>query len=40
MTAVGVAVLFVGIFLMYDAYKAIHGHTGAAPVTSAKAALG
>lgn len=39
MTAVGVAVMFFGIFLMYDAYKAIHGHVTAAPVTSLKTAL-
>lgn len=39
MAAIGAGILFFGIFLMYDAYKAIHTHAGAAPVTSLKAAL-
>jgi len=37
--ALGVSVMFFGIFLMYDAYKAIHTHAAAAPVTSLKSAL-
>ena len=39
MAGIGAATLFVGIFLMYDAYRAIHTHAQAAPITSVKAAL-
>ena len=39
MTALGEAILFAGIYLMYASYQAIHTHVQAAPVTSAKAAL-
>jgi hypothetical protein len=36
---VGAAVLFVGVYMMYNAYKAIHTHTQATPLTAAKTAL-
>lgn len=39
MTAVGVAVMFFGIFLMYDAYQGIHTHAQSHPLLSLKAAL-
>jgi hypothetical protein len=40
MAAVGVAVMFVGFYLCYVAYEAIHNGSGtAAPVTKATTAL-
>lgn len=39
MTGVGAALLFVGAYLMYAAYEAIHTQRQAQPVVSAKAAL-
>lgn len=39
MAGIGAALIFGGLFLCYDAYKAIHNHTGAAPLKSAQAAL-
>ena len=40
MAGVGAAMIFVGAYMMYSAYKAIHNHTAATPVTTAKAAVG
>lgn len=40
MTALGAALIFVGGYLMYSAYKAVHTHGAAAPVSAAKTALG
>jgi hypothetical protein len=37
--AIGVGTLFIGLFLCYASYKAIHNHVTAAPLSSAKAAL-
>ena len=39
MGALGVAIAFFGIFLMYDGYKSIHNHVTSAPLTSLKSAL-
>lgn len=39
MAGVGTALIFVGAYMMYVAYKAIHTHTAAAPVKSANTAL-
>lgn len=39
MAAVGAAMLFVGVYLMYSAYEAIHNHAKAQPLTKATTAL-
>lgn len=39
MSAVGLGLLGVGMFLMYESYKAYHTKTTAAPLTKAKLTL-
>lgn len=39
MAGVGAALLFIGAYMMYSAYKAEHAKTIATPVTTAKAAM-
>lgn len=39
MAGVGAAMIFVGAYMMYAAYKAIHTHTGATPLVAAKQAV-
>jgi hypothetical protein len=37
--ALAILMIGAGLYMMYDAYSAIHGHTTAAPVTKATTAL-
>ena len=39
MAGVGAALLFIGAYMMYQAYKGVHTKTAATPLTTAKAAL-
>lgn len=39
MAGVGAAVMFVGVYMMYSAYKAIHTHSAATPLASATTAV-
>ena len=39
MAGLGAAILFVGAYLMYAAYEAIHNRSAAAPLSKASSAL-
>ena len=36
---VGAAMIFLGAYMMYAAYKAVHTHTSATPLAAAKKAV-
>ncbi len=40
MAGLGAAMIFVGAYMMYASYKAVHTHTSATPLVAAKAAVG